>query len=95
MSSCYIISKRLKTFVLGAAVEVSKFEDPRPRPRNSRARRGRGLIISHFRGRGEDEGTISYMRNSEGYPRRSSSFEDEDEGSFDHIFEDEARTRVE
>ena len=65
---------------VGAALEVSKFEDPRPRPRNSRARRGRGLLISYVRGRGEDEGTIIGTRNSEGYPQRSSSFEDEDEG---------------
>ena len=82
-------------FDVEAAAEVSKFEDPRPRPRKSRTRRGRGLPISKVRGRGEDEDTINTMRNSEGYPRRSSSFEDEDEGGFNHMFEGEVRTRVE
>ena len=45
-----------------------------------RARRGRGMLIFYVRGRGEDEVAINSTMNSEGYPRRSSSFEDEDEG---------------
>ena len=77
-----------------AAVEVSKFEDPRPRPRNSRARRGRGLLISQVRGRGEDEATLIPSRNSEATLVDPFSFEDEVEGRFDHKIEDEARTRA-